>query len=117
MMLKLPERYAELEKNWGEWIIDSEPARTKLRFAKSDDELRAFYVALQPQLPALISFIGQHPIEALPADVKNLWWLVSSYIGVAVALEMYGSIRVIPGGHLFADAQSIIGRNALELLR
>ena len=116
-MSKLPERYAELEKTWGEWIIETEPARAKLRLAKSDEELRAFYEALRPQMPALIKFIDQHPIDALPADVKNLWWLVSSYIGVAVALEIYGSVRAIPGGYLFADSQPIRSRNVLELLQ
>lgn len=117
MTSKLPARYAVLESSWSEWIIDNEPARAKLRFSKSEEELRAFHVALRPMMPELINFIGQYSIDALPADVKNLWWLVSSYIGVAVALEMYGSVRVIPGGHLFAEAKSITSRNSLELLR
>lgn len=116
-MSKLPERYAKLEQTWGEWIIDTEPARAKLRLAKPDEELRTFYEALQPQLPELINFIDQYPIDALPSDVKNLWWLVSSYIGVAVALEMYGSVRAIPGAYLFGDAQPIKRNNALELLQ
>ncbi|HKQ84714.1 MAG TPA: hypothetical protein VJS42_21130 [Steroidobacteraceae bacterium] len=116
-MSKLPERYATLEQGWGEWIIDTEPARARLRLAKSDEELRAFYEALQPQMPELIKFIDQYPIEALPADVKNLWWLVSSYLGVAVALEIYGSVRKIPGSNLFVNAQPIKRSHALELLQ
>ena len=117
MMSKLPERYAELEKAWGEWIIETEPERASLRFAKSDEELRAFYEALKPQMRALIEFIGQYPLDALPADVKNLWWLVSSYAGVAVAIEIYGSVRSIPGAALFCASQPVRTCNALELLQ
>ena len=116
-MSKLSELYADLEKAWGEWILEAEAERAKLRLAKSDEELRAFYDALQPQMPALIDFMGRHPIDALPADVKNLWWLISSYIGVAVAIEIYGSVRAIPGGYLFCDSRPVESRNALQLLQ
>ena len=116
-MSNFPERYAALEQAWGEWIVETEPERTRLRLAKSDEELRAFYEAVQPQVSELIDFIDQYSLDALPADVENLWWLVSSYVGVAVALELYGLVRAIPGVHLFGDAQAIKSRNAHKLLQ
>jgi hypothetical protein len=117
LMSKLPDEFAALEAKWGEWIIDDEAARGRLRITKSPLELAEFHQDIQPRLAHLIETIDKHPIDALPQDIKNLWWLVSSYIGVAVALEMYGAVENIPGGYLIKNYEFIASANALEVLR
>jgi hypothetical protein len=115
-MSQLPTQFAALEKIWGEWIIDNEPARAKLRSAKSTEELVEFHDAMLPHVKDMIAYIDQYPLDKLPTDATNLWWLVSSFIGVAMAVEMYGSHEGIPGGYLLADVKFINSANALTLL-
>lgn len=116
-MAKLPERFAAIEEKWGAWIIDNEPARARARTQKPKEELVAFYDDVRPRIPELLGYIDQFQIESLPADAKNLWWLVSSYIGIAVALEVYGAVQAIPGSYLVCDSRFIKTRNALDLLQ
>ncbi len=116
-MAKLPERFAAIEAKWGAWIIENEPARAQARLKKPKEELVEFYDDVRPRVEECLKYIGQFPIENLPADVKNLWWLVSSYVGVAVALEVYGSVQAIPGSYLLGDSRFIKTHNALDLLQ
>lgn len=116
-MGKLAKRFAAIEEKWGEWIIDNEQARVRLRYAKPREELVAFHDDIYPQVKEFVEYIGQYPVDNLPADAKNLWWLLSSYIGIAVAVEMYGTLDAIPGGNLMIDARFLKTPTAPELLR
>lgn len=115
-MSKLPDQFADLEAKWARWIIDNDPARARLRLDESQEELDAFYEDVKPRVEEIIKYLDPFPLDGLPQDATNLWWLLSSYIGVAVALEVYGSVHRIPGADLVPSIRFYKTENALNLL-
>lgn len=54
------------------------------------DELRAFYDAMVPRIPAALSHLNTLPLENLPQPEKRLLLLTLSLAEVSTAIEMFG---------------------------
>lgn len=88
-MSLLAEQFADLEQRFSDWILPTDGERVRRRIAASLPEAREFYDALGPRVPELLSYIDRFSIDELPADAKNTWYLLASFIQAAMAVEIW----------------------------
>src|SRR5262245_24346338 len=93
----LPAQFAELER-FAEWILDSQALRYAKRLATPMASMQAFYDAAFPRLAEAIECCDRFPVGNLPADVKNLLYLVFSLVEVSFPIEVWRQARVPDSG-------------------
>ena len=79
------------------WALAKESERTGKRLASTMEEIRAFYDAMLPRLEAIVQYLNQFPLDRLPEDAQQLFYLTLSLVEVASAVELYGQPEVING--------------------
>ncbi len=94
---QLPAEFSDLQPFAG-WALAGEKARYQRRLALSMDELQAFYDAASARLDAACEYIDQFPLDALPADAKNLLWLYCALVNVSFPVEVWRQQRVPDSG-------------------
>ncbi len=85
---QLPAQFRGLEP-FIDWAIPRERQRTAKRLASSMDEITALYNAVFPQLEAIIAYLNQFPVKAMPPDAERLSHLALSLVEVANLVELY----------------------------
>ena len=60
-------------------------------------EIQAFYDALLPRMDAVIGYLDQFPLNAMPADAQRLLHLTFSLAEVAAAVELFKQPSVAEG--------------------
>ena len=93
-MTAFPDEFADLEPFAEKWCLATEPERYASRLANSMDEMQAFYDAMRPRLPAVMSYCDQFSLDAMPDEVLSLIRLVYSLINVSFPVEVWGQPRV-----------------------
>ena len=92
----LPELFRDLEPFAG-WALASETERNRKRLASTMAEIRAFYDAILPRMEAVIGYLNQFPLEAMPADAQRLLHLTFSLAEVSTAVELFKQPGVVDG--------------------
>ena len=90
----LPERFGELESYAEKWCRPNEDARWSERLASSMDEIQAFYDAFEPRAEEAVRYCDQYPLDAMPADAKNLLYLLCALVQASFPVECWGQPRV-----------------------
>lgn len=86
----LPPEFADLEPlAQAGWCLDTESERTKKRRTSTTAALQTFYTQLRPRLEAVLDYLDQYALDALPAPQANLLNLALSMTEVAFAVEKY----------------------------
>jgi hypothetical protein len=92
----LPEPFRDLEPLAG-WALATEKERNHKRLASPMAEIQAFYDALLPRMEAVIAYLNQFPLDAMPGDAQRLLHLTFSLAEVSTAVELFKQPGVIDG--------------------
>jgi hypothetical protein len=91
----LPTKFAELE-TLSDWAGSSEEERVERRRNSSPEELKSFYGLMKPQLEAVLKYLDDFPLDDMPAAEEKLLHLALMMVEVAVAVEKYDAVGVVP---------------------
>lgn len=95
-MARLPEGFADLEPWLAEWSRATQNERWDKRLRSTPDELRAFYDALLPRLPAILDHVDQFPLGQLPPSSAELFHLALMHAEIAPNVELYDASPNVP---------------------
>ncbi len=95
-MHHLPQGFQDLEP-FLDWSLATEGERSAKRQASSMIELRAFYAAMLARMEAMLAYLEQFSLDALPPDAKRLLLLTLSLAEVSPAVELFGQPSVVDG--------------------
>ena len=93
----LPDQFADLEPFVADWSLAEERARNHKRLSSSMEELRAFYDAICPRMETILAYLQQFSPDAMPEEVRRLFFLTLSLAEIAPAVEFFGQPGVIDG--------------------
>ncbi len=85
---RFPEGFADLE-SLGAWALVSEKARSRRRRECELAEIEAFYDAIMPRVPAILSYLQEYPLPALNEPQRRLLDLCLAFAEVAPFVEQY----------------------------
>ena len=92
----LPEPFRDLEPFAG-WALATERERNCKRLASTMEEIQAFYDAILPRMEAVIAYLNQFPLDAMPADAQRLLSLTFSLAEISTAVELFKQPSVVDG--------------------
>lgn len=92
----LPETFRDLEPFAG-WALATEKERNQKRLASTMAEIQAFYDTILPRMEAVIAYLNQFPLDAMPGDAQRLLSLTFSLAEVSTAVELFKQPGVIDG--------------------
>ena len=92
----LPEEFRDLEP-FAAWALPTERERNGRRRASSMAEINALYDAVLPRMDAIIAYLNQYPLDALPEEAERLLNLSLSLAEVSPAVEFYKQPEVVDG--------------------
>jgi hypothetical protein len=101
----LPSQFADLEP-FAQWAIPTERARYAKRVSSTMEELQAFYDAAFPRTDAVLEYLGQFPMDALPDGAKRLLWMYCALMTASFPVEVWRQPRVPDSGAASFDAIS-----------
>ena len=87
-MPTLPAEFADLEP-FSDWCLQFERERYAKRLASTMPELQTFYDAAFPRLEAILEYLDQFELDALPDDATHLLWLCYSLVNVSFPTEVW----------------------------
>jgi len=61
------------------------------------EEIQAFYDAILPRMEAVIAYLNQFPLDAMPADAQRLLSLTFSLAEISTAVELFKQPSVVDG--------------------
>jgi len=98
----LPAAFADLEL-FAHWALPSERERYNKRVASTMDELQAFYDALFPRLREAMHYLDTFPLDELPHDATNLYYMCCSLVTASFPVEVWRQPRVPDSGASSVD--------------
>jgi hypothetical protein len=101
-MAILPAEFADLEA-YADWSLEFERERYAKRLSSSMDDMQALYDAAFPRLEAIIEYLDQFDLNALPDDASRLLWLSYSLVNVSFPVEVWRQPRVPDSGAASMD--------------
>ena len=96
-MPTLPAEFADLEP-YSDWCLQFERERYAKRLASTMPELQTFYDATFPRLEAILEYLDQFELDALPDDATHLLWLCYSLVNVSFPAEVWRQPQVPDSG-------------------
>ena len=84
----LPPEFAALEP-FAHWALATETARNRHRHESSVADIEAFVDAMLPRIDEIVARLNEFPLEAIPADLQGLDWMLLSVAEVAPVVEFY----------------------------
>ena len=91
----LPEQYSELEV-FSEWAHATELERAARRRESTPEELNAFYDAVKPHLESILDYLDGFSLNDMPTTEEKLLRLALVMVEVAVAVEKFDGVGVVP---------------------
>jgi hypothetical protein len=101
-MATLPTEFADLEP-YADWCLEFERERYAQRLSSSMDDMQDLYDAVFPRLEAIIEYLDQFDLDALPEDARRLLWLSYSLVNVSFPVEVWRQPRVPDSGAASMD--------------
>jgi hypothetical protein len=96
-MPTLPAEFADLEP-FSDWCLQFERERYAKRLSSTMPELQTFYDAAFPRLEAILEYLDQFELDALPDDATHLLWLCYSLVNVSFPAEVWRQPQVPDSG-------------------
>ena len=100
---RLPSGFADLELFVERWSLATERERYARRLATPIEEMKAFYQAMLPRVPAALEHCDRFPLDGMPEDTTRLLRLVHSFIMVSFPVEVWGQARTPDVGEACLD--------------
>ena len=108
MSPSLPEGFRHLEPYLA-WALETEPERAGRRVASRFEDVKPFYDAVLPSLPAALDHLKAFRLEELPPASRTLLLLLLSYAEAALAVENFGQVTVPQGFELAKFETRVLG--------
>lgn len=86
---ELPDAFADLAPFVRDWALRREQDRMDKLLSMSVDELRPFYDAMLPRIPAIKQWLDQFPLNAMPAEARTLFDLALSFMETAHVIDLH----------------------------
>ncbi len=86
---RLPERFRNLQYLEA-WILPTSKERQAKRVSSTRDQVNELYKGVSPQIDEIIEFLNGYPLDALPDDVRSLFYLAMSVAETGPYAEWYG---------------------------
>jgi hypothetical protein len=96
MSAALPDAFRSLEAHL-DWALETESERSAKRAASRFEDVRRFYDAVFPQLPAALDHLKAFRLDQLDARSRTLLMLLLSYAEAALVVENFGQVSVPDG--------------------
>ncbi|HLM06843.1 MAG TPA: hypothetical protein VK402_16815 [Blastococcus sp.] len=96
---QLPEAFASLSR-FSRWILPNEKARIEARLTTPYEESLAFYQAILPELPDIMAYLKQVPVDSATEEDLALADLTYAFVDIANAVELYERPDVPDGANL-----------------
>ena len=93
----LPEEFAELQPFVERWALVTETERNTQRHTVGMDAILVFKDAMLPRVDAVVQWLDQFALNALPDAAKPLMYLLLSFAEIAPAVEFYKQPADIDG--------------------
>jgi hypothetical protein len=93
----LPDQFKELEPFLEAWALPTRAERHRKRLSSTMQEIQSFYDAILPRMEKIISCLNQYPLDAMPEEARNLYYLALSLAEVAPAVELFKQPAVVDG--------------------
>ena len=93
----LPDEFADLQPFVERWALATETGRNTQRHAVGMEAILAFKDAMLPRVDAVVQWLNEFPLNALPDAAKPLMYLLLSFAEIAPAVEFYKQPAVIDG--------------------
>ncbi|MFG1478794.1 hypothetical protein V5F53_08995 [Xanthobacter sp. V4C-4] len=87
------------------WALSTQDARQHKRITSTKAELKAFYDAVLPELPRILSYVDQFPLGQVAPEAKPVFWMALSMAEVAPHVELYRGDPQVP--HAFDEARFV----------
>jgi hypothetical protein len=84
----LPEPFSDLEPLVGDWALASERDRYHKLHRSTLGEVRAFYEAMLPRMPAILEHLDHHAVTQMPGDVRTLFHLALTFAETAHPIDL-----------------------------
>jgi hypothetical protein len=94
----LPAEFADLEPWAAIWSLPSLNQRHDQRMASTMAELQEFYDVMLPRIEPAIEHLNQFPVDDLPDDARNLFWLLCSVSMMSFAVDVFKQPKVPDSG-------------------
>jgi hypothetical protein len=98
-MSMLPPEFADLEHRVPEWALTSEEERFRKLHSIAYDDLAAFYKEMLPRLPAILDYLGQHKLSAMPPDALTLYNLALTMVETSHPMDLGWGATDFPGAY------------------
>jgi hypothetical protein len=95
----LPADFADLEPLVAEWSLDCEEARFRKLHSVSMTELRSFYDAMLPRLPAILSFLRECRLGAMSEPQKSLFHMAMTFVETSHPIDLGWADTDFPGAY------------------
>jgi hypothetical protein len=96
MAAGLPVGFEALER-FRDWALETEPERSAKRAASRFEDVRDFYDAVFPLLPAALDHLKVLRLEELDEPSRTLLKILLSYAEAALVVENFGQVTVPDG--------------------
>jgi len=93
---QLPEPFVDLEP-YIAWSLTTEKERQQKRVSSTMAEIQIFYDTILPRMDAIIDYLDQFPLNAMPTDAQRLLDLTFSLAEIAPAVELFKQPSVADG--------------------
>jgi len=84
----LPEQFSQLARFVPQWALENERARFMKLHSSQLEVLREFYDAMLPRLEEILEFLKSQPLEGMPSDVRNLFYLAMTFAETAHPIDL-----------------------------
>ncbi|MBV7483847.1 hypothetical protein [Bordetella sp. BOR01] len=112
----LPDEFADLEHFVPDWALPSEERRFHRLHSVRLEELRGFYDAMLPRLPAILDYLGRCKLSALPRQARTLFDLAMTYVETSHPIDLGWKDTDFPGAYRWQafEFRSISQRSRAE---
>jgi hypothetical protein len=95
--MSLPAEFSDLESFVDIWALPTEKQRNARRHSSTMEDIGAFYEVMQRRLDDALRLLADCRPEAVPEQLKPLFYLTLSYCEVAPAVELFKQPSVKDG--------------------
>ncbi|MGR8948961.1 MAG: hypothetical protein ACU84Q_13015 [Gammaproteobacteria bacterium] len=94
-MSVFPDQFSDLEP-LSDWAGFNESIRVERRRGATPEELKSFYNTVKPRLETILEYLDGFPLHNMPAAEEKLLHLALMMVEVAVAVEKFDAVGVVP---------------------
>jgi len=92
---ELPPQFSDLQPWVADWALECERDRLAKLVAIEIADLRPFFDAMLPRIPAIKDYLDQFPLDAMPPQARTLFDLALTFMETAHPIDLNWKITDI----------------------